>query len=225
MRILDGDATLEAKHSFERLADLHGVKIKAYRADNGRFADTAFKDDCLCQQQKLTFCGVGAHHQNGIAECAIHNLTEISRTMLLNGIRLWPGIISIILWPLALKHAADRHNQLFIDDSGYSPLAPFSKTSPTIDATLYHTWGCPIFVLDEHLQSGTGKSPKWDPCARLSTYIGFSPFHPSTVALVLDPHTGHVSLSIMSFLTMVSPPYLTCVNPRCLPTGRPCSSM
>ena len=62
MRRLTSEETLEAKHSFERLAKTYGVTIKAYRADNGRFADSAFKDDCTSVNQDISFCGVGAHH-------------------------------------------------------------------------------------------------------------------------------------------------------------------
>ena len=193
MRRLDGKETIEAKHAFERLANSHGVKIKGYRADNGRFADTSFKEDCLHQNQVLTFCGVGAHHQNGIAERAIRDLSEIARTSLLNGERMWPEMIGTILWPLALAHACDRHNKLTIDNMGYTPIERFSGVRMQINASEFHTWGCPVFVLNEKLQSGPGKAPKWDPRARLGLYLGFSPFHASSVALVLNPHTGHVS--------------------------------
>ena len=49
-----------------------------------------FKDDCNNKLQRLTFCGVGAHHQNGIAEAKIKQLTLAARTMLLYAQRLWP---------------------------------------------------------------------------------------------------------------------------------------
>ena len=56
-----------------------------------------------------------------------------------------------------------------------------------------HTFGCPVFVLDSRLQSGFGRPPKWDPRSRLGIYVGRSPFHVGSVALVLNPRTGHVS--------------------------------
>ena len=65
---LDGDQTLSAKHSFESHAASCGVKIKKYRADNGRFAEKSFRDDVKRAQQHIDFCAVGAHHQNGIIE-------------------------------------------------------------------------------------------------------------------------------------------------------------
>ena len=35
--------------------------------------------------------------------------------------------------------------------------------------------------------------PKWDPRARMGIYVGRSPSHASTVGLILNPRTGHVS--------------------------------
>ena len=70
-----GDATLQSKHDFEHICATRGVKVKAYHADNGRFAERSFLDDCKKCLQRLTFCGVGAHHQNGVSENAINQLT------------------------------------------------------------------------------------------------------------------------------------------------------
>ena len=66
---------IEVKNTFERESMRHNVQIKRYHADNGSFADTSFKQDCDNKLQQLTFCGVGAHHQNGIAERSIKELT------------------------------------------------------------------------------------------------------------------------------------------------------
>ena len=107
--------------------------------------------------------------------------------------RLWPEMITIMLWPFALKHAADRHNLVTINSHGWTPLERFSGERRKIDASLFHTWGCPTFVLDDRLQSGSGKAPKWEPRSRLGVYLGISPFHANSVALVLNPKTGHVS--------------------------------
>ena len=68
MRRLDTVETLEAKANFERLLNTYGVEVKNYRADNGRFSDAAFVEACEDAQQGISFCGVGAHHQNGVAE-------------------------------------------------------------------------------------------------------------------------------------------------------------
>ena len=60
--------TVDSKHKLETLAAEEGFEIKAYHSNNGTFASSAFTDDCRQLQQKFTFSGVGAHHQNGIAE-------------------------------------------------------------------------------------------------------------------------------------------------------------
>jgi hypothetical protein len=66
---------LRGKHNFERLATGSGVKIKDYRADNGIFARSEIQNSAKSLGQVLTLSGVGAHHQNGIAERYIRTLT------------------------------------------------------------------------------------------------------------------------------------------------------
>ena len=56
-----------------------------------------------------------------------------------------------------------------------------------------HTFGCPVFVLDHRLQGSVAGPPKWDPRSRLGVFVGRSPFHAGSVALVLNPRTGLVS--------------------------------
>jgi hypothetical protein len=48
-------------------------------------------------------------------------------------------------------------------------------------------------VLDSRLQSGIAGPPKWEPQLQLRTYIGHSPLHTGSVALVFNPCTGHIS--------------------------------
>ena len=62
------EETLNAKHAFECIADQHGVHVLHYHCDNGHFADKAFTDDVHKAQQTISFCGIGAHHHNGIVE-------------------------------------------------------------------------------------------------------------------------------------------------------------
>ena len=54
-----------------------------YHADNGRFQDNAWKNDCENKAQGLTFCGVNAHWQNGKAEKKIRDLQDSARTIFL----------------------------------------------------------------------------------------------------------------------------------------------
>jgi hypothetical protein len=59
---------LPAKHAYEKFLTLLGINSKGYHADNGQFADKGFQDDCTLSNQTITFCSVGSHHQNSIAE-------------------------------------------------------------------------------------------------------------------------------------------------------------
>ena len=194
MRDLTLSETLLAKTSFERHSAEGGVDIKAYRADNGRFSDKGFRDAINQCIQKIMFCGVGAHHQNGIVERKIKELTLIARTLLLHAIRHWPSHITTMLWPFALKEAAFRLNKLsFRPDGRTNEAAYFNLDENIIETSMFHTFGSPCFVLDARLQSGMGSVPKWEPRSRLGIYVGHSPSHAGTVALVLNPRTGHVS--------------------------------
>ena len=75
---------LMAKHAYERFLASLGVGSKTYHADNGRFADKGFRNDCVSNNQTITFCGVGSHHQNGIAEHKIKAITLGAWTLLLH---------------------------------------------------------------------------------------------------------------------------------------------
>jgi hypothetical protein len=51
-----------------------------------------------------------------------------------------------------------------------------------------------VYVLDARSQSAGGPGPpKWEPCSRIGVYLGHSPFHAGSVALVFNPKTGQVS--------------------------------
>ena len=82
-KCLTSEETVMAKHAFESLVDQHGVKILHYHANNRRFADNASITDCKAQRQGLSYCGINAHFQNGIAEHRIRDLQEQTRTSML----------------------------------------------------------------------------------------------------------------------------------------------
>ena len=68
MRDISLQETLQAKQAFEKLVAQRGGTVKRYHADNGRYADKGFLASINNNDQTITFCGVGAHHQNGIVE-------------------------------------------------------------------------------------------------------------------------------------------------------------
>ena len=67
--------TLRCKHEFEKFASDYGVKLKNFHADNHPFRAKDMLDDMALQDQGITFSGVGAHHQNGVAERNIKTVT------------------------------------------------------------------------------------------------------------------------------------------------------
>ena len=110
----NADETLDAKEAFERYAYQHGVKIRHYHAENGRFNENAWIQYLKRQnpQQTQSYSGVGAHHQNGVAEKRIQDLQDCARTMLLHAQRRWPDAVSENLWPYAVRAAAEVNNTL-----------------------------------------------------------------------------------------------------------------
>ena len=75
----------------------HGVTIQHYHCDNGRFVDNLFLQHCEQNHQRITYCGVDAHHQNGIVERAIRDITEQARKQLLFAQAHWPEAIDLSL--------------------------------------------------------------------------------------------------------------------------------
>ena len=78
--------TVQAKYVCKQFAHQHGVKIKAYHSDNKPFGNKLFVKDVETQGQTITFSGVGAHHQNTVAERAIQTITYWARVIILHGI-------------------------------------------------------------------------------------------------------------------------------------------
>jgi hypothetical protein len=197
----DVQEALQAKHTFELHASQYNRFVKCYHADNGIFTTKDFCTHCTHQRQRLTFCGVNAHHQNGITERHIRSITERACSMLIHAMISWPDIIYEQLWPFALQLAVDLHNHT-PGSSGLSPLEIISgvkSLSPTIRD--FHPFGCPIFVLHPSLQQGH-KIPRWKPRSRVGVYLGFSPNHALSVPLVLSITTGLVSPHSMSSTTI-----------------------
>ena len=121
------EETVSTKEAFKCFAASHGVTVKHYHADNGHFADSLFRDHVKEKGQTISFCGVGAHHQNGKVEKRIQDIVEQARTMLLHASHRWPKAVSASLWPYALHHAVNIRNNVTSNPDGASPLAKFSK--------------------------------------------------------------------------------------------------
>ena len=184
--------TIRAKQTYEQHYLDHGIMVDTYLADNGVFKANAFINHIRDHAQRLRFCGVNAHHQNGVAERAIKTVSDISRAMMLHASVHWKDGIDSSLWPMSTTYAAYIHNH-FPDEHGIAPADLFSGSQfPRHKLKDIHTWGCPVYVLDPTLQQGK-KLPKWQPRSRKGVFVGFSSSHGSEVPLVLNPATGHIS--------------------------------
>ena len=104
----------------------------------------------------------------------------------------WKRMILICLWPYAMRHANDVANATPTKGEDSSQLEKFSRVKVVPKLRHFHAFSCPTYVLDNALQSGLS-APKWRQRSRLSVYLGPSPNHTWSVALVLNPCTGHVS--------------------------------
>ena len=185
--------TIRSKRALERLAYDEGIPIKRIHSDNGVFASAAFREDCKTRSQALTFSGVGAHHQNGIAERNIKTVSQWARASMLHAAFHWHEHANIKLWPQAIDYAVWVFNRLPSIDHGLSPNELWSRSRATgHELRRAHPFGCPVFVLDPTLQDGH-KIPKWDTRARRGMFVGFSPSHSSLVPLVLNISTGKIT--------------------------------
>ena len=104
-------------------------------------------------------------------------------------------MIDTMFWPFAIKAAAERHNCLSIDRDNQTLASKlYDVPVQEIPVKTFHTLFCPIYVLDSRAQSAGGPGPpKWEPRSRIRVYLGHSPFHAGSVALVFNPKTGRVS--------------------------------
>ena len=138
--------TLTSTKAFERFAAEYGVKIKSYLSDNGVFKSQYFKDHCQKHDQTQEFSGVGAHHQNGVAERNIKTVVRWARTMMIHAALHWPATTKDLLelWPFAMNHAVFLWNNMPAKGSGLAPLEVFADA--TNDVTFLrsmHVLGLP----------------------------------------------------------------------------------
>ena len=156
--------TLLAKQKFEQDAMLHGVQVHSYLTDNGVFTAKGFIDEIQKQGQRIQFCGVSAHHQNGIAERAIKTTHSIARSMMLHSAIHWPEIYNPSLWPFALTYACHVLNLIPKRDSNLSPKEMWTgmKINHFDNLGALLPWGCPAYVLNAKLANG-GSIPKFKP--------------------------------------------------------------
>ena len=94
----NADEAIEAKQAFERFAQVHGVTVKHCHADDGIFNSKEFLDHIHASKQTISFCGVGMHHQSGLAEHRIGDLAESACTQLLHVQHIKPKAVNASLF-------------------------------------------------------------------------------------------------------------------------------
>ena len=98
-----------------------------------------------------------------------------------------------MLWPFAVAEAINIENTLSINSNRKTLIQKLTAAEIPITLRDYHTWGCPVHVLESKVQTSSKGLPKWEPRSRIGIYLGRSPAHAGNVALVLNPSSGHVS--------------------------------
>ena len=195
LKTQSGDEVLEAKEAFETYAGSFGIDVRHYHADNGIFNARAWRTSCSESHQGLSFAGVNAHHQNGRAERRVRSLQDMARTMLVHANHRWPEAITANLWPYAIRAANDSLNATPCARHKFksTPLQIFSRADVDVNPKHWIPFGSPVYVLENKLQAAHPIYEKWKSRARLGIYLGRSPMHARSVALVLSLSTGFVS--------------------------------
>jgi transposase InsO family protein len=189
---MTSEETLKSKLAFEKFAASHGENIKHHHADNGRFKDKLFSKSIEEKGQTISFCGVGAHHQNGIAEKRIGDLQRRATTLLLHAQRRWPDANNTHLWTYAIRAANDSKNYAPTYEDDTCPMSKFCNTASVPKVQNQHHFGCPTYVLRKELQDHK-KIRKWSDRTRIGINLGYSSRHAHSVSLILNLQTGLVS--------------------------------
>jgi hypothetical protein len=153
---MTSEETLKSKLAFEKFALSQEVHIKHYHADNGRFKDSLFTKSIEDKGQTISFCGVRAHHQNGIAEKRIGDLQRRATALLLHAQRRWPDVINTHLWTYAIRAANDSMNYTLTNENDASPMSRFCTASSVPTIQNQHHFGC---LCDLYLFLGS--DPVW----------------------------------------------------------------
>ena len=163
---------LSSKIEFEKFADRHHRRIRHIHSDNGIFTSKAFVSSCAHQHQKQTLCGVGAHHQNGMAERYIGVVTGKARTMLLHVMRHWPDIVTPEFWTYALSHAKNSHIWTPRHGEKTCPHEQFTNEVPPVTPGDFKLFDCPVYVLSKGIQDGNQTQKFSKARSNMGVYVG-----------------------------------------------------
>ena len=119
--------TLKSKVSFKTFARQYNQHIKHIHSNNQIFNSKVFMQSVKNSDQSQSFCGVGAHWQNGVIECHIGIITTHAHMMLLHAMSYWPKIITSEFWSFAFMQAVNQHNSFLQRGQSKSPFTLFTN--------------------------------------------------------------------------------------------------
>ena len=100
-----GSETISTKQNFEKLSLDHGILVNSYKAANDVFKVNQFVSHIREHNQKLSYCGVNAHHKNGAAERAIRTVSECARALMLHAALHWEHGVTREMWQMTVDYA------------------------------------------------------------------------------------------------------------------------
>jgi len=135
--------------------------------------------------------------------------------IILHAKRKWQNIISTVIRPYTVQTIAERHNWIDLNKNGQSPLKKFTGTIDDKIPTNFHTWGFPMYILDNENQSGGIGTPKWEPKSHIGIYLVHSLCRSESIYLVINLKTGMISPQFHAaynneFMTV---PYMSSADP------------
>jgi hypothetical protein len=104
----------------------------------------------------------------------------------------WPTGVHEDMWTFALRHAVNFHNASLHKHQQESPYKLFTGQEAPWMLRDFKIFGCPVYVLDKDLQDGKSIN-KWKTRSWQGIYIGNSNCHASSVPLIYNPVTTHIT--------------------------------
>ncbi len=90
--------TIQCAQSLESMAQDEGFRIKVYHLDDKIFDAANFQKHCKQQQQKFSFSGVDAKHQNRNAEWSKKTVVQRAHANMLHLATHWPAEANMRYW-------------------------------------------------------------------------------------------------------------------------------